>query len=64
MKFIYTKDDKMVKKLKGYGYPFLCKAGNYYIFENTDELKVSIRFAEEEKGSFFFSDKLTFSGVF
>lgn len=63
MKFIYTKDEKIEKHLRAQGYSFICKSGNFWIFENKGDKNIQLNF-EHEKGAFFFSDKLTFSGVF
>jgi len=61
MKFIYVKDEKVEKQLRAQGVPFICKSGQFWVFENKENIQLNF---EHEKGSFFFSDKLTFSGVF
>ncbi|MBO5970244.1 MAG: hypothetical protein J6S14_17325 [Clostridia bacterium] len=61
MKFIYTKDEKVEKQLRAMGFPFICKSGRFWVFENKENIQLNF---EHEKGSFFFSDRLTFSGVF
>ena len=61
MKFVYVKDEKIAEQLRAQGVPFICKSGQFWVFENRKTIQLNF---EHEKGSFFFSDKLTFSGVF
>ena len=41
MKFVYTKNIEMADELTRCGFPFICKSGDYYVFENKNELNFS-----------------------
>lgn len=66
-KFIYSKEEDLTKKLLAAGYSLLCKTDNYWVFENKvpdGKQMFAVQDFSAYKGKVFFSNTLTFSGVF
>lgn len=60
-KFIYTKSQEMANELTLRGFPFICKSGDFFVFENKNLMNFS--FAESSR-DVILSNKLTFQGGF
>lgn len=61
MKFIYTKSIEMVGELTRQGFPFLCKSGDFYIFQNKNDLNFSF---QKSSRDLILTNRLTFQGGF
>ena len=61
MKFVYTKSIEMAGELTRRGFPFICKSGDYYIFENKNELNFSF---DKSSRDLIFTNSLTFQRGF
>lgn len=66
-KFLYTKEEDLAKELVARGYSLICKTDTYWVFENAvsdNKRAFSTQDFSAYKNKVFFSNTLTFSGVF
>ena len=61
MKFVNTKSIEMADELTRRGFPFICKSGDYYVFENKNELNFSF---DKSSRDLILTNRLTFQRGF
>ena len=61
LKIVYTKSLEMADELARRGFPFICKSGDYYVFENKNELNFSF---DKSSRDLILTNRLTFQRGF